>query len=91
MDVIVVVLVVLIVLLSSAVIIAFVFTATAQSSLGNRNVLFVTAHPDDECMFFAPVIVKASQNSNTTFLLCLSNGTSKMGLYVYYTDFFACR
>ncbi|XP_065897916.1 N-acetylglucosaminyl-phosphatidylinositol de-N-acetylase-like [Dysidea avara] len=74
MDVIVVVLLVLIVLLLSSVIIAFVFTTTSQFLLDNRKVLFVTAHPDDECMFFAPVILRASQNSSTTFLLCLSNG-----------------
>jgi len=75
MDVIVVVLVVLIAFLLSTVIIAFVFTATSQFPLGNKKVLLVTAHPDDECMFFAPVILKYS---NTTFLLCLSNGMYKV-------------
>jgi len=75
MDVIVVVLLVLIVFLLSTVIIVFVFTATSPVPLDNNKVLLVTAHPDDECMFFAPVILKYS---NTIFLLCLSNGMCKM-------------
>ena len=39
----------------------------------SKNILFVTAHPDDECMFFAPAIEYLKQNSNL-FLLVLSNG-----------------
>jgi len=78
MDVIVVVVFVLTVFLLSSVIIVFVLTATSQFPLDNRKpVLVVTAHPDDECMFFAPAILRASKNSNTIFILCLSNGTSK--------------
>ena len=40
------------------------------------RVLFVTAHPDDECMFFGPTILSAvSLNRNTPpYLLCLSTG-----------------
>lgn len=37
------------------------------------KILFVIAHPDDECMFFAPAILSASKN-NPTYLLCLCNG-----------------
>jgi N-acetylglucosaminylphosphatidylinositol deacetylase len=40
-----------------------------------QRVLFVTAHPDDECMFFGPIILKLAQQSDCQmFLLCLSEG-----------------
>lgn len=40
-----------------------------------RRVLFVTAHPDDECMFFGPTILNLIKNGNCTiYLLCLSTG-----------------
>ncbi|KAJ6633220.1 N-acetylglucosaminyl-phosphatidylinositol de-N-acetylase [Pseudolycoriella hygida] len=41
-----------------------------------RRVLIVTAHPDDECMFFGPTILSLTQRSEpcTVYLLCLSNG-----------------
>eukprot|EP00121_Abeoforma_whisleri_P002042 Awhi_evm1s1826 len=41
---------------------------------GNR-ILFVTAHPDDECMFFGPSILHLLKDpNNTVLLLCLSEG-----------------
>ncbi len=40
------------------------------------EVLLVTAHPDDECMFFAPTILAFRENANAVFLLCLSQGTT---------------
>lgn len=39
-----------------------------------RRVLLVTAHPDDECMFFGPVIMKLQQERCQIYLLCLSTG-----------------
>ncbi|XP_038075372.1 N-acetylglucosaminyl-phosphatidylinositol de-N-acetylase-like [Patiria miniata] len=40
-----------------------------------KNVLVVTAHPDDECMFFAPTILQLAREPNTqVYLLCLSTG-----------------
>ncbi|XP_046979706.1 N-acetylglucosaminyl-phosphatidylinositol de-N-acetylase [Schistocerca americana] len=40
-----------------------------------KRVLFVTAHPDDECMFFGPTILTlAKQKDCGMYLLCLSNG-----------------
>lgn len=41
-----------------------------------RRVLIVTAHPDDECMFFGPTILTLTQRKEpcTVYLLCLSNG-----------------
>jgi len=41
------------------------------------RVLFVTAHPDDECMFFAPTILALTRSGQyDVFLLCLSSGNS---------------
>ncbi|XP_063702259.1 N-acetylglucosaminyl-phosphatidylinositol de-N-acetylase-like, partial [Culicoides brevitarsis] len=39
-----------------------------------RRVLVVTAHPDDESMFFAPTILGLREQKCRVFLLCLSNG-----------------
>lgn len=39
--------------------------------------LIVTAHPDDECMFFAPTIIRLIELNATVHLLCLSEGGSK--------------
>ncbi|XP_039612999.1 N-acetylglucosaminyl-phosphatidylinositol de-N-acetylase isoform X1 [Polypterus senegalus] len=36
--------------------------------------LFVTAHPDDECMFFAPAIIQLRKLGFKVYLLCLSTG-----------------
>lgn len=41
-----------------------------------KRVLFVTSHPDDECMFFGPLLYTLAQNKQCqVYLLCLSNGT----------------
>ena len=41
----------------------------------NGNTLIVIAHPDDECMFFAPTILALSNRiSQNVYVLCLSNG-----------------
>jgi len=39
-----------------------------------RRVLFVTAHPDDEVMFFGPTILGLLATAAEVFLLCLSPG-----------------
>jgi N-acetylglucosaminylphosphatidylinositol deacetylase len=37
--------------------------------------LLITAHPDDECMFFAPTILALTRTApEDVYLLCLSNG-----------------
>ncbi|CAJ1064382.1 N-acetylglucosaminyl-phosphatidylinositol de-N-acetylase [Xyrichtys novacula] len=36
--------------------------------------LVVTAHPDDECMFFAPSIIQLLDLNVSVYLLCLSEG-----------------
>lgn len=50
-------------------------TSLFESDTRNRRVLFVIAHPDDECMFFAPTILALSHcGQYDVFLLCLSSG-----------------
>ena len=49
--------------------------------MAGRRVLFVTAHPDDECMFFAPTILALTCSSDySVHLLCLSEGVCKYRL-----------
>lgn len=48
-----------------------------------KNVLFVTAHPDDECMFFAPCILHLSRLSSV-HLLCLTSGKYPFHLLTNY-------
>ncbi|XP_045454121.1 N-acetylglucosaminyl-phosphatidylinositol de-N-acetylase [Melitaea cinxia] len=45
-----------------------------RGSLGAKRVLIVTAHPDDECMFFGPTIFRLCEQGAEVYLLCLSNG-----------------
>lgn len=39
-----------------------------------QNVLLITAHPDDECMFFAPTILSLLREGHHLYLVCLSKG-----------------
>ncbi|KAK3606481.1 hypothetical protein CHS0354_041432 [Potamilus streckersoni] len=39
-----------------------------------HNVIFFTAHPDDECMFFIPTILHFLQQGNVVYLSCFSSG-----------------
>jgi len=42
----------------------------------SKTVLFITAHPDDEAMFFVPTIISLKEHGYKMHLLCLSNGIS---------------
>ena len=43
----------------------------------DSNVLLLTAHPDDECMFFAPTLLALSREERVNvFSLCLSVGNA---------------
>lgn len=42
-----------------------------------KKVLIVTAHPDDECMFFGPLIITLIKERQMVYLLCLSNGNAE--------------
>lgn len=47
--------------------------STLQAMKG--RILLITAHPDDECMFFAPTILSLGNSVRAElFLLCLSEG-----------------
>ncbi|CAK86263.1 unnamed protein product (macronuclear) [Paramecium tetraurelia] len=41
-----------------------------------KPVLLVTAHPDDEAMFFLPTITYLNDNNYEAHLICLSNGNA---------------
>ncbi|KAI9106012.1 putative deacetylase LmbE-like domain-containing protein [Phlyctochytrium arcticum] len=41
------------------------------------SVLLVTAHPDDECMFFAPTILRLLEAGADVSVLCLSQGNAE--------------
>lgn len=50
-------------------------TDQLEKQIRQRRVLFVIAHPDDECMFFGPTILHFTQNEKAmVFLVCLTNG-----------------
>lgn len=56
----------------------FIYTRFASvNHLRNKsklNVLFITAHPDDECMFFAPTILSLLRQGHQVYLVCFSKG-----------------
>ncbi|XP_017268046.1 N-acetylglucosaminyl-phosphatidylinositol de-N-acetylase [Kryptolebias marmoratus] len=58
---------------SSAVLLKHVMNTSSDRDT-NVRALVVTAHPDDECMFFAPTILRLAETNATVHLLCLSEG-----------------
>jgi N-acetylglucosaminylphosphatidylinositol deacetylase len=51
--------------------------STTELAIKSQNILLVTAHPDDEAMFFAPTILSLStKHSLGMFHLCLSTGNA---------------
>ncbi|TPX59080.1 hypothetical protein PhCBS80983_g02689 [Powellomyces hirtus] len=40
------------------------------------SVLLITAHPDDECMFFAPTVIQLAAGGAEVGVLCLSQGNA---------------
>jgi hypothetical protein len=55
---------------------SFTLCIIDNASFGDSNILLVTAHPDDECMFFGPVLCNLTSKSlkNQVHVLCLSKG-----------------
>jgi hypothetical protein len=52
-----------------------VFLRNDRGAQEKTNVLLVTAHPDDECMFFAPTLLQlARQPEVVVHLLCVTKG-----------------
>ena len=65
-----------------SIILAFLFNSnelfsTTELAVKSQNILLVTAHPDDEAMFFAPTILSLSRKPSLGFFhLCLSSGNA---------------
>ncbi|KAF8814674.1 N-acetylglucosaminylphosphatidylinositoldeacety la se [Phlegmacium glaucopus] len=50
---------------------------TTELAIKSQNILLVTAHPDDETMFFAPTILSLTRKTSLNlFHLCLSSGNA---------------
>ena len=72
-------LVVSLVLLAAAVVVLSWLRVRAAAGATLKDltgrVLLITAHPDDECMFFAPIVLSLARSVRAElFLLCLSEG-----------------
>lgn len=66
---------ILCVLLFIVVILLFSLRCNKSLSLGpSSKVLLIIAHPDDETMFFAPVLRSLVATGHRVFILCVSNG-----------------
>ncbi len=50
-------------------------SSSRETNDADIRALIVTAHPDDECMFFAPTIIRLVEVNASVHLLCLSQGT----------------
>ncbi|XP_038564248.1 N-acetylglucosaminyl-phosphatidylinositol de-N-acetylase isoform X1 [Micropterus salmoides] len=48
--------------------------SSKETNGADIRALVVTAHPDDECMFFAPTIIRLVELNASVHLLCLSEG-----------------
>lgn len=65
-----------------SIILAFLFNSnelfsTTELAIRSQDILLVTAHPDDEAMFFAPTIMSLSRKPSLgLFHLCLSSGNA---------------
>ncbi|XP_051258093.1 N-acetylglucosaminyl-phosphatidylinositol de-N-acetylase isoform X2 [Dicentrarchus labrax] len=49
-------------------------SSSRDTACADVRALVVTAHPDDECMFFAPTVIRLVQLNASVHLLCLSEG-----------------
>lgn len=50
------------------------FSIRANALFRQLKVLLVIAHPDDECMFFTPVILSLLKRGCDIHVLCLTTG-----------------
>lgn len=66
-----VILVVCLIFIFSPLILIRWISSRRTSQYGNS--LLVIAHPDDECLFFSPILLSLSSN---IYILCLSNGNN---------------
>lgn len=61
-----------------------ILSAPYQHDLENRQVLLVIAHPDDEAMFFTPLLSSSEFFGFRTKILCLSTGMLLIQGIIYY-------
>lgn len=72
---------------ASVLVVGYVWTCLRASSRAQRmmldleskphRVLLITAHPDDECMFFGPTVQKLTKMKDVRlYLMCMSVGNS---------------
>ena len=60
--------------------IAFAYAKGFESTKKfEKNILFVLAHPDDECMFFTPTIRALKEKSNLYILVLCNGGYDGLG------------
>lgn len=52
-------------------------SSSNETKAADIKALIVIAHPDDECMFFAPAIIQLVELNARVHLLCLSQGRAK--------------
>ena len=56
------------------------------------RILLVIAHPDDECMFFGPLLISLRERKNcTVYILCLTQGISKIYFHISILTRDVCR
>lgn len=58
---------------------AWTSASAGRFSPSSDRVLLVVAHPDDESMFFAPLLLSLRRAEVPVFVLCLSTGGGHMG------------
>jgi N-acetylglucosaminylphosphatidylinositol deacetylase len=56
-----------------------------------RHVLILTAHPDDECMFFGPTITSLVRAKTRVHVLCLSTGIDGIVAFMICCLYFQLR
>lgn len=63
-------------LLLFTILLAFLYKPAqyVPETFGSDKVLLLTAHPDDECMFFAPTLISLVKANEDVYSLCLSTG-----------------
>jgi N-acetylglucosaminylphosphatidylinositol deacetylase len=59
-------------IVSIAISLSFIHKSDLHKSF--KSVLLVIAHPDDECMFFSPIIIALSKAKIPIYIICLTNG-----------------
>ena len=62
------------IVLVAMVIMAIVFRPKESPFKSTDRVLIITAHPDDECMFFGPTILHLKMRNIPVKIICLSSG-----------------